>query len=71
MLAVAVGGGGSIKKHARTLRLNQLDPPKQFPLDRMRLSLRDLLVIGPPHLIRHQPLHSYVVSLHMEEALTL
>lgn len=66
MLAVAVGGGGSTKKHAttqstgeplpalraggyrRTQRLNQPDPPKQFPLDRMRLSLRDLLVIGPP-----------------------
>lgn len=72
MLAVAVGGGGSTKKHAttqstgeplpalqaggyrRTQRLNQLDPPKQFPLDRMRLSLRDLLVIGPPLLAKKE-----------------
>lgn len=68
MLAVAVGGGGSTKKHATTqstgeplpalqaggYRLNQLDPPKQFPLDRMRLSLRDLLVIGPPLLAKKE-----------------
>ncbi|KAK4837423.1 hypothetical protein QYF36_005290 [Acer negundo] len=68
VLAVAVGGGGSTKKHATTqstgeplpalqaggYRLNQLDPPKQFPLDRMRLSLRDLLVIGPPLLAKKE-----------------
>lgn len=72
MLAVAVGGGGSTKKHAttqstgeplpplraggyrRTQRLNKQDPPKQFPLDRMRLSLRDLLVIGPPLLAKKE-----------------
>ena len=69
MLAVAVGGGGSTKTtqstgeplpalqaggYRRTQRLNQLDPPKQFPLDRMRLSLRDLLVIGPPLLAKKE-----------------
>ncbi|MCE2056019.1 hypothetical protein HAX54_043927 [Datura stramonium] len=70
VLAVAVGGGGSTKKHAttqstgeplpalraggyrQTQRLNQPDPPKLFPLNRMRLPLRDLLVIGPPLLAR-------------------
>lgn len=40
--------------YRRTQRLNQLDPPKQFPLDRMRLSLRDLLVIGPPLLAKKE-----------------
>ena len=46
--ALQAGGYG------RTQRLNQLDPPKQFPLDRMRLSLRDLLVIGPPLLAKKE-----------------
>lgn len=72
VLAVAVGGGGSTKKHAttqstgeplpalraggyrQTQRLNQPDPPKLFPLDRMRLPLRDLLVIGPPLLAKKE-----------------
>lgn len=35
---------------------NQPDPPKpkKFPLDRMRLSLRDPLVIGPPLLAKKE-----------------
>ena len=32
--------------YRKTQRLNQPDPPKQFPLDRMRLSLRDLYRSG-------------------------